>query len=530
MPCTLTVSFRSKTDTLEVEKGRTLYRALLDAGYPVDAPCAGNGQCGKCRVSVSGAVSQPSERELGLLGGQAGLRLACMTHIEGDCAVTLSPPARASIRQDHLTEAVSLDPPAFSKGETAQGVGAAVDIGTTTVAVYLYDLKTGALLGTLSALNAQQAYGADVISRINACMTDAGGLDTLVRLIRNQINQLLRRLLRRADRRVGELVYISVAGNTVMQHIFCGLSPRSIAAAPFKPVSLFGHTVNAQLLGMDAGERAQVYLLPAVSGYVGGDITAGLLSSGAYREENCLFVDIGTNGEIALGGKHGFLCCAAAAGPAFEGRGISCGIGGVSGAVSRVYLKGGRVRLETIGRGKPIGICGSGIIDALHVMRVLGALDETGRLLPQAEAPEAARPYLRGEDADCRFMLSEKHNLYISAMDVRALQLAKAAVAGAILTLMKTAGITHDRIRRVYLAGGFGSALDVKSACAIGLIPSQFEDRTIAAGNCAGTGAVMALLSKAKKRKLGEIQQSCCYIELSESTVFMQKYIASMHF
>ncbi len=526
----MTVKYRAKTDTLEVETGVTLYRALIDAGYVIDAPCAGNGQCGRCRVSAYGALTPPSARELALLDGQAGLRLACMARIEGDCGVTLTGQPRANIRQDEIREPVRLDPPAFSKGEDAAGVGAAIDIGTTTVAVYLYDLKNGALLGTLSAVNAQQSYGADVISRINACISDARGLDTLTRLIRAQINQMLRRMLKRAGRQAPELVYLSVAGNTVMQHIFCGLSPRSIATAPFRPASLFGHTVNAHLLGISAGERAQVYLLPAVSGYVGGDITAGLLSSGAYREENCLFVDIGTNGEIALGGKHGFLCCAAAAGPAFEGRGISCGMGGVSGAVSRVTLKNGRVGLETIGRGRPAGICGSGIIDALHVMRTLGALDETGRLLPESEAPEAARPYLRGEGMDCRFVLNERYNLSVSAMDVRTLQLAKAAVAGAILTLMKTAGITHDRIRRVYLAGGFGSAMDVKSACAIGLIPAQFEDATVAAGNCAGMGAAMALLSKAKKRKLSQIQKSCCYIELSESTVFMQRYIGSMHF
>jgi len=355
--------------------GQTLLTVLQSAGiYEIEAPCGGNGKCGKCLVQVTGAISPSDSTEERLLPHGEARRLACRTRIEGDCTVFLAPEGSVDAFRGGLCENVALKP------IRRQGLGAAVDIGTTTVVLYLVDLATGEIINTQSGMNKQRIFGADVISRVEYTTVHEDGLNQLSDTILTQIDTYLRQACREAEREIGELREIAIACNTVMAHILTGLPPKTIAVAPFTPISLFGKCFSAASLGLHVSPDVSVYVSPCIAGYVGGDITAGLFASGAYMADGtCLYLDIGTNGEIALGNRAGFLCCATAAGPAFEGAEIACGSSGVTGAISSVRFSDGAVGYQVIGGGVPTGICGSGLVDTLAMLLKLGAVDETGR-------------------------------------------------------------------------------------------------------------------------------------------------------
>ena len=301
-------------------------------------------------------------------------------------------------------------------------------------------------LQTCSGWNAQAPYGADVISRIQYTLEKPDGLPELSRRIREQIWALVSDALARSGRTPGTLREITLAGNTVMQHLFAGYSVRGIAAAPFRPETLFAAPGDETLHGVP------VHFAPCVAGYVGGDITAGLLAAGlAELPGENLFLDIGTNGEMALGGRGGFVCCAVASGPAFEGAGITCGMPGVDGAISRVRYDRGFL-YDVIGGGEPKGLCGSGLLDLTAVLLRLGVIAPGGRLLPPEDAPMPLRRYLtRDDDGNGRFHLTPEVSL--TAADVRNLQLAKAAVAAGIRVLLQQRGIAPEQVDGVYLAG-----------------------------------------------------------------------------
>lgn len=300
-----------KSFDIKTEDGETLLSALRRSGFTLPAACGGRGKCGKCRVGIN-SVS----------------RLACRVVPNDGDVVTLPEKSGGRI----LTQT----PEIVSCAGKMSGLAAAVDLGTTTVAVRLYELAGGRELKTISAWNAQAAYGGDVISRIQYTMETPNGLNELSRIIRAQVEDMISRALEDCGKSKSELRHTVLVGNTVMQHIFASLPVEGIARAPFKPETLFEIDCNDVLLG------APVHYSPCVAGYVGGDITAGLLSSGLYKKPGrSLFLDIGTNGEMALGGSDGFACCAVASGPAFEGAGISCGMAAVDGAVSHVRYDGG---------------------------------------------------------------------------------------------------------------------------------------------------------------------------------------------
>lgn len=495
----------------EASQGETVLQVIVRSGIGgFDAPCGGRGVCGKCRVQIDGQA-----------------QLACQTPVRPDMRVVLNPEENMSISDFGISQKFPLDPPVdLSGGEMVCGI--AVDIGTTTLVARLYDLKSGKRLGSVSGANEQRAFGADVISRIQ--YTTDNGVESLSSVIRDQIAGMVRCLCHEAGVDTGAVKYVSAAGNTVMEHIFAGLSPKSIGVAPFATVSLFGEELQGRLLG-DEFAQAAIYLAPAVAGYVGGDITAGLLASGAWKkEEQCLFIDIGTNGEMALGNKKGFVCCAVAAGPAFEGAQIEKGMSAVKGAINGVELKSGSLVCTTIEGAAAEGICGSGLVDALAVMLELGAVDETGKLLDSDEAPVEALPYLGLVNGESVFFLTKDHQVYITGSDVRKLQLAKAAIAAGIRVLTKEKGGGMDGISALYLAGGFGSYIRRESAVRIGMIPVEFLNKTVPVGNSACEGAVSALLSREAQSELLKIRDSCCYIELSSSAMFMDEYLAAMMF
>ena len=397
---------------------------------------------------------------------------------------------------------------------THEHLGVAIDIGTTTVALHLTDLKTDTRLATISCVNAQVPYGADVTSRIKYCKIN--GHDKLTGLIREQISSMIKEACLQAGVKSENVNYISIAANTIMQHLVAGYSPVNMGVAPFTPISLFGEELPVWD-GLPVINNILVYYPPAISAYVGGDITAGLLAAGFEDiSEPAIFLDIGTNGEIVLKHKDTYYCCATAAGPAFEGAEIEMGMAAENGAIDHVWQKNTTEpfpRVSVIGGETPKGICGSGLLDALAVMLDIGVVDETGRLLNKD-----------------KFHLTQENNIFITAEDVRKLQLAKAAIAAGIQVLLHFAGITEADVKLLALAGGFGSYMDLNSAARIGLFPRSLLPVAKAYGNTAGEGAALALSSEKARTQLQKIKKHCEYIELSTMTFFNDKFIEQMTF
>ena len=458
------VVLNGKICLLPVETGENLLSALRRAGYSLPASCGGRGRCGKCRVPVNGVP-----------------RLACKVIAQDGDTVELPEQAGGVILTDASAQNLRLQP-----GRT--GCGAAVDLGTTTVVLRLYDLEVGTLLSTVSAWNAQASYGADVISRIQYTLERADGAEELSRRIRAQVQQLLTDALHRAERDWSELREITLAGNTVMQHLFDGRTVAGIAAVPFEPETLFAESAGKPLRGVP------VRFAPCVAGYVGGDLTAGLLASG----------------------------------PAFEGAGISCGMPGIDGAVSHVRWQSGFL-WDVVGGGAPKGLCGSGLLDLAAVLLEREVITPGGRLLPPEEAPAEMRRWLE-RDAHGNGVFHLTPEVALTAEDVRALQLAKAAVAAGIQVLLERRGIAADKLDGIYLAGGFGNYLDPKSAVCIGMLPEACAGRLHSLGNSALAGASMLALDGRRWAEIGALTRSCQSITLSGNPDFNNAFAAHMPF
>lgn len=590
---TLSIICNGNFRELQVQPGDNLLTILQRADIPVHAPCGGQGHCKKCRVKLTeGDVTRTV--------------LACMTEITRDCTVDVpemsggvisvsggrdqtsnissrapanhtepaassAPPdsndtAASSVSADSVDSAassVSIDTAASSVSTDSadhidfsaakrSGYGLAVDLGTTTVVAALYSLSgiTDGYtpLGIKAEWNAQTAYGADVISRAQYCMDHPDGLQTLSGVIRRQIFSIAGQLCMDADIAFTDISETVVAGNTIMQHLFVGLDPSSIAVAPFTPSTLFE---DGRSYHFPECPNAAVTFLPCVAGYVGGDITAGLLSGRLMDESGlALFLDIGTNGEMALWDGTQFYCCSVASGPAFEGAEITCGMSSTPGAINHVSYQDGHFQLQIIGEstddeaadGKAAffsnfekhsrdakGLCGSGLIDLLAVLLDLEIVDESGWLLPPDEAEDDFVSYLsEDENGNGIFHLTPK--VVFTAADVRKLQLAKAAVAAGIEILLKTSGHTVDEVETLFLAGGFGDNLNPENAAKIGMIPAELTDRIFCLGNSSLDGARQLLLSPSRLKDLNNIQQHCRYIELSGSADFSEAFIEHMGF
>ena len=511
--------------------GETLLKHISEAGIFLDAPCGGKGRCGKCMVRLSPGGEQV---------------LACRTYIDGDMDVYLPDEAEMSVNSEfgirnselsRFTPQVSpsssnstLNPSPSALSETAahDRLGVAIDIGTTTVVAHLTDIVTGVRLATASGVNAQRSFGADVISRIQYCAEN--GHEKLTQLIHEQISSLIRQTCAAAGKRMQNITYISIAANTIMEHLAAGYSPVGMGVMPFTPVSLFGDELPAWD-GLPAKKNTKIYYSPAISSYVGGDITAGMLAAGLEDDIGpTVYLDIGTNGEIVLksGGK--YYCCATAAGPVFEGAEITMGMASVSGAISHVKWDGG-LKLSVIGDNEPYGLCGSGLIDALAVLLETGVVDETGRMLDSEEIEHELTRHVGKIDGRNVFWLTKKDSgVYVSAIDIRKLQMAKSAIAAGIQTLLQHSGIAEEKVASFVIAGGFGSYLDKFSAARIGLFPESFLPNTITLGNTAGEGAAMALCYEDAREKLADIRKRCEYVELSTSVVFNEQFVEQMTF
>jgi uncharacterized 2Fe-2S/4Fe-4S cluster protein (DUF4445 family) len=425
---------------------------------------------------------------------------------------------------------------------TAALYGIAFDLGTTTVVATLLDLAAGTPLAVASMLSKQQPFGADVITRISAVMMDPAALGTLSRLARETLAELAAEVCAAAGIDPEQVCEVAIAGNATMTHLLLGIDPEPLGVAPFiMSARLLPEVLAAADLDLPAHPRARAFCFPAFGAYVGGDITAGLLASGMDRDSRTrLFIDIGTNCEIVLGSRDWLLATAAPAGPAFEGAAIRCGMRAADGAIEVVTMTRDAVALQVIGDVEPAGLCGSGLVDAVASLVAVGLLDASGRFVPEEQAAILApglAPRLTMNGAERVFVLhwlgepgDVARSVYLSQRDVRELQFAKAAIATGWNILLAEAGLAPGDVQQVLLAGSFGSYLSPASAIRIGLVPRLPALRIVSAGNVAGEGAKMALLSVRERAAALALLQEVRYVELSDRADFNDAFVDLLSF
>ncbi|MGO5097366.1 ASKHA domain-containing protein [Agathobaculum sp. LCP25S3_E8] len=490
---TITVKSGAQTLSFDTAPGETLGDVLRRAIPTFSEPCGGNHTCGKCGVHIEGAIPAPSASDQRLLSTEeleGGVRLACSCPVVDGMIVRLTESGLSRIVGWNKT--VPFDC-------TEIGYGIAVDIGTTTVAMQLLDRASGKVLAEQLEENAQCSFGADVISRIKACKTD--GLDILSSRIHEQLQRMAATCLQEACiEHVDEAV---VTGNSTMLHLYEGLDPASLAVAPFDVQSYFGCMSRHTLAG------APVYLPRCVGAYVGADIVCAILAAGMDNGVQ-LLTDIGTNGEMVLMRSGNLYCCATAAGPAFEGAGLSCGMPAAAGAIRAMRREGDRIIYQTIQDAPAVGICGSGILDALAILLKDEIMDDSGYL-------------------DDNYTI-DGTGVTITQRDVRQIQLAKSAICAGLITLLETQDLPVDAVDRLAIAGGFGNSMNMNSACAIGLFPIALRDKADFIGNGALGGAAMLLMNHALREKSEQMAQNSTEISLSANPTFMDYYIDCMSF
>ena len=431
---------------------------------------------------------------------------------------------------------------AVEAGDTTdRRFGIAFDLGTTTVVATLLDLGTGTPVAVASALNKQQPFGADVITRISATMMDPGALDKLQALAQETLAELAAAVCAQGGVEPHEVYEVALAGNATMTHLVLGIDPEPLGMAPFILATRLYPEVLAADLGLRVHPRARAVVFPSFGAYVGGDINAGLLASGMDRDARVrLFVDIGTNCEIVLGNRDWLLATAAPAGPAFEGAAIRCGMRAADGAIEVVTMTPDELTMKVIGDVEPQGLCGSGLVDAVTGLVRLGLLDSSGRLVAE-EAARAAAPGLAGRltsiGKERVFVLhwrgpenAAEDSIYLSQRDVRELQFAKAAIATGWHILLEEAGLTQADVKQVLLAGSFGSYLSPAAAIRIGLVPDVPVQRVVPAGNVAGEGAKMALLSLRERAGGLALLEEVRYVELSDRADFNDRFVEQLNF
>ena len=485
------------------EIGKSLLTQLQEKDLYIAADCGGNGKCGKCRVCFLSEAPEPTEDDQKVFSPQQleqGWRLACKIFLEGPYEITWED------SEDEMVAAADFSVNGSAVGSADQQEAdsdtdgqhvAAVDIGTTTLAVSIVDRAKDKVLATKTSVNHQRAYGADVISRIQASVN--GKRDDLQESIQKDLKTLIESM--------GEdpaSILTVISGNTTMEHLLLGLPCDTLGVAPYTPVDISLH------------QEGNLLILPGISTYVGADIVSGIIACGMDQsDEICMLIDLGTNGEMAIGNKDRILSASTAAGPAFEGGNISCGVAGVPGAISEVTIQDDHsVSFETIGGKDPIGLCGTGVLDTMYELVKMEIVDETG---------------LMDDDyVDDGFPLSGE--VVFTDQDIREVQLAKSAIRAGAETLMQEFGIGYDDIAHLYLAGGFGQKINLEKAAGIGLLPAALIDRTQAVGNSSLAGAIMVAKDDDMCERFARVAEQSEELSLTGNPTFNDLYMEYMMF
>lgn len=538
--------------------GALISEAMHNAGVHLDSPCGGKGTCGKCTVVIAGAdgvkrtvlacqtevresltVWEQAENKEAriLIDGEKGSdaagdpRVICKSVEIAPCVIgekaSISDKLNESLGMKAVSDSITLAQLSRVQGRKLEVVyspdmildicserlaiyTAAFDIGTTTIAGYLLN-ESGAVIATAGRLNPQTEYGADVISRVDYTMEH--GTKTLTDSVRAAINDMLGQLCRSIGIETTNVYSISIVGNTCMHHLFLGLVPASLGKAPFSPVIREKMVMRASAVDIHAAEGAELILLPVIAGFIGADTVACAIAEEFDRvEQKTLLIDIGTNGELIMGTKDRMIACSTAAGPAFEGAKISMGMRGMDGAIDHVYRdETGAIRAHVIGECEAIGICGSGLVDAVSVLLDEEIIDETGRM----------------EEDHYQFAGT---NVTITQKDIREIQLAKAAISAGIQLMAEQLGWTLEDIDRVLIAGAFGNYMDSNSACDIGLIPEELRGKIRGIGNAAGEGAQRVLRDGRMIERASQLADRIEFLELATLKNFQDTFVDALCF
>jgi uncharacterized 2Fe-2S/4Fe-4S cluster protein (DUF4445 family) len=588
-PAQFTVKFANLGREVEAHAGETLLQCGRRTGVRIVGACGGRGACGSCTVRIiSGSVDYlqaANDDPTQSVQGKEWVR-ACLVRPLSDCVVEVAPRALATVARTDVegrdggatvpfeplvrTYDVELAPPVMGEGNSdlervyaaltegaaeridlaalqslprllrengwrlrasvRQGevigftlpgrrtLGLAVDLGTTNVAASLTDMESGARLATLGIENPQAVYGADLISRINHAIRTPSGSSELQTTIVTAIAALARDLCESVAAQPDEIVDITVCGNTAMHHLMLGLPVSQLGRAPFVPAACAQLDVKARDLGLAVLAGAYVHILPNIGGFVGGDHVAALLATEeGWAETTSIVIDIGTNTEISLIHRGEITTASTASGPALEGGNISAGMRAAEGAVERVWLHEGEIRTQVIGDAAPVGLCGSGVLEALATLYHAGIIDRSGRM-------RAGHPHVRdnGKRRECTLA----PNVPFTQGDVRAVQLAKAAIRTGVDLLLREAGLTEQSLERVIIAGAFGAYIDVTSAIAIGMLPPLPAELFEQVGNAAGVGVRMTLVSGAAREHARHLAARCRHVELSTLAGFQKVFLS----
>lgn len=580
-----TLGFPQLDRKIASQAGETIFQSARREGVRILGACGGRGTCGTCRVMIAeGDIAGPEDKTLP--NGKPRWLRACRVRPISDCTIeiaarSLAPVVRAEFDAGETIEMLPLDPAVVShdisvpeatladtlsdfdrigralptstridlaaarelpaalrganwslrahlRGDELIGIsptgrrafGLAVDLGTTNVAGFLVDLASGACVASLGIENPQVAWGADVISRMNHAMQPAGAAE-LRQAAGTAINAIAHDLCASLGVATGDIVDMAICGNTAMHHLFLGLPVRQLGRAPFVAVVSEAMDVKAREIELDVCPGAYVHLAPNIGGFVGSDhVTALLATQGFWRNgATTVVMDIGTNTEISLVHRGEIVSISCPSGPALEGGHISCGMRAAEGAIERVMLENGRLKIETIGNRDPAGLCGSGVIDTLATLRQAGILDDGGRIdgvHPDIAEIEGARVAVLAP------------NVYFTQHDVRAVQLAKAAIRTGSQLLLRNRGLIESDIARVVIAGAFGAYIHVANAIAIGLLPALPVDHFTQVGNAAGAGVRQMLASRQARAQARDLAKACRYLELSTRGDFQKAFLQNI--
>lgn len=562
---------------IEVESGTILLDVIRDANIKIETPCNTMGFCGKCKVIAKGSLSQPSHEERKFIDENKNERLSCVAVILGDTDVELlnnekelqtinkgfsidvsidSPVKNIKLpsiikesslpyldylgyRFDSLElyrklSLIEEDNPGELWGVVFEDrlldisdnekdpLGLAIDIGTTSISYYLIELSTGEIVEELSSLNPQTQYGGDVLTRITYCMENPGGNLKLQELIVDEINNSIKEML--GSLYIKDHIYhIMISANTTMVHLLLGISPISLAKSPYRPIFSNLEDLKAKDIAIYVNDEAIVSIIPAASSYVGGDIVSGIMSSDFKSNDDALFIDIGTNGEMAVLKNGKIISTSTAAGPALEGMNIEWGCRAEKGAIDKFHIdEDFNISYTTIGHEKPIGICGSGLID------IAAALLERNIILKSGRWNKDLDPKVKERLVDKKFYITE--DIYISQKDIRQIQLAKGAIAAGVILMLEEIDLKIENISKVYIAGSFGYHVNPHNIKAIGLIPKGFKGEIVFLGNSSLEGARLALINRECFRNLYKIKNDMEVIELSLKENFQDVFISQLNF